>query len=92
MAELGRPQESMKIPSHGIELKVFKDPTFFGREFWVRIPISEEMLYHYWGSEKQPSIEDLLARIACCFRDWLEENSDRGNPNPTDPTLPEFFD
>lgn len=41
-------------------------------DYWIRIPLSEEVLYEFWKKPEQPDLKDLENRIQMCVREWLE--------------------
>lgn len=64
-----------------IEVRTFKSPNQWAMDYWVKIPLSEQMLYEFWKREEQPNLDRLVDLIAACFTEWLEESSGHQLPN-----------
>lgn len=59
-------------------------------DYWVKIPLSEELLYDLWKQKEQPSFDDLTDRIKTCFYEWLEgKNGRRGSLDKSNEELPQ---
>jgi hypothetical protein len=74
-------------------IEISKQPESFVREFWIKVPIGEQMLYHFWKGEEQPSMQSLIDKLAKAFTEWLEEgNNERTGTNVIPLSSRKLFD